>query len=132
MWKEIVDQLKEEYPNVPCNEIRKKLHQKSRDAWDNIDFAEEIAAQSEEERLQDYDSVGIYGMMILSQRDEYVCEACLDHDGTQYTMEEAEEYEPLPHDHCENDECRCTSLPIPDEETYREMLGEWPNLSNLY
>ncbi|WP_259121994.1 hypothetical protein [Salinibacter ruber] len=78
-----------------------------------------------------YDSADMYGVMVLSQRDEHVCGACLDHDGTVYTVDEKQEKKPIPHDGCTNETCRCSYLPIPDRETYEKMRSEDPDLSNL-
>ncbi len=60
------------------------------------------------------------GVQILSMRDGDVCEPCFDHDGTFYHLAEALEEEPLPHDGCSNDECRCTYRPVDREKFLKE------------
>lgn len=136
--EKIVERLKEENPELSETEIREFVEEKKtefRDALEDIgpdDFAEELANRSHQEVASDARDVGMYGMWVLSQRDQYVCSPCLDHDGTVYTMEEVEEQNPLPHDDCENEECRCDLMPIPDQDGYEKMKQAEPDLSNLY
>ena len=51
------------------------------------------------------------GVQILSQRDEDVCDRCFGRDGTFYFLDEALKYEPLPHEDCKGEICRCTYSP---------------------
>lgn len=88
---------------------------------------------------------GMYGRMWLSQRDVYVRRGHLEADGQTVRMGEPFEVacrpsapeEELKHpgdptgSACNVVNCRCTSLPIPDAETYDDMQGEEPDLSNL-
>jgi len=92
-----------------------------------------------------FQEVGIYGRMWLSQRDVHVRRGHLDADGQQREMGEpfsvapgsgspgeALEFPGDPEGSPANIiNCRCTTLPIPDQETYEEMQSESPDLSNL-
>lgn len=74
---------------------------------------------SPSEQLESWKSdvwTALDGVLVMSARDRYVCEACRKLDGTYYRFKLALEAQPLPHEDCTNSECRCTYLPIVDEE----------------
>ena len=73
------------------------------------------------------EDTGMYGVMVLSQRDEHTCSSFLD----VYKLDEAKEKEHIPHSDCQNDECRCSYIPVPDEDAYRKNNQEGPDLSDL-
>lgn len=129
--------LRQEYPDATDDQIEQAARealdqlQNAASEIDSEDIAQQIADASPQEDMDRFEKVGIYGVVIMSQRDKYVCRPCLDHDGEMYTIRERRDNPPLPHDECENEECRCTMLPIPDRETYIDMLGDEPDLSNL-
>ena len=141
----VAEKLKEEYPDLSkeeryklAQEVKEKVSEGfasiSDEKWKEI--AEEARKDIREAgRGDDFEldsEIGTYGVMIMSSRDERTCNPCLDHDGTTYTLDEAKEQEPLPHGSCENEECRCIYMPIPDRETFERNKREEPDLSNLY
>jgi hypothetical protein len=73
---------------------------------------------------------GAYGVMVMSRRDEDTCTPCLKQDGKQHTIEEARNQAPFPHGNCANEECRCSYVPILNEETYTRVEGDEPDLPN--
>jgi hypothetical protein len=129
--------LRQEYPGASdeqieqaAREVLKRLQEEISEI-DGEEIAREIADATPLQDMKRFEEADMYGVMILSQRDEHACLSCLKHDGEQYTIKERRENPPLPHDGCENEECRCTMLAIPDRETYLDSLGEKPDLSNL-
>ncbi len=139
----LVEKIMEEYPDLSKDEARdaaQKVREKFSNALSDLSQEEldEMAEQVKEDHRKAAEGEGfgpysnMYGVMVMSQRDEHTCEACLDHDGTYYTLDEAKEKSPIPHDACENEECRCSYLPVPDKETFEEgKKGPDPDLSNL-
>lgn len=135
----VVKKVKEEYPEFSEAEIREFVEEKRDEVLEetgNIDseeIADDLAAAAHgQDDFELYSETGMYGLQVLSQRDEHVCNSCLDHDGSVYTLEEAKEKKPIPHDDCENKICRCSYLPIPDKDTYEKNKNEEPDLSGLY
>ncbi len=61
-------------------------------------------------RLRDLIDADIPRVMILSQRDGDVCEACAKADGKSYSTKYALRTKILPHKDCTNDACRCDYL----------------------
>lgn len=136
----LTEKLSEKYPNLTKEEIRETVADKLQEKMEDVDWdqVEEDVQQNLEEAahgeddFEHYSDIGVYGVLVMSQRDEHVCKPCLDQDGKVYTLEEAKDDPPIPHDACENDECRCSYLPIMDEETFEEEKASEPDLSNLY
>jgi ribosome modulation factor len=57
---------------------------------------------------------GIYGIEVRAPTEEYVCTPCRREDEVVYSIDEALRAPPIPHEHCENGQCRCTYVPITD------------------
>jgi hypothetical protein len=130
--------IREKYPHAPeekVEEAARDLIERLKSAATEVEQEEILKDLQAPEREGDFshlEDVGMYGVQVMSQRDEYVCDNCLDHDGSLYELQEAKEKQPVPHSDCENDECRCHYLPIPDENAYRKAMHEGPpDLSNL-
>jgi ribosome modulation factor len=54
----------------------------------------------------------VYGIEIRAPRGDHVCTPCQREDETVYSIEEALEAPPIPHEHCETGQCRCTYVYI--------------------
>jgi len=92
-----------------------------------------------------FGDTGMFGQMWLSQRDTRVRSGHLGADGQTVQLGEPFEVGPTAGGSTEDlafpgdpsgsppnvINCRCTALPIPDQETFQEMQSEEPNLSNL-
>lgn len=55
------------------------------------------------------------GVIVKAIRDGQACAHCLEKNGTYYQLEEALKAQPLPHEKCTNNRCRCHYLPVRDE-----------------
>lgn len=118
-FEDVSSSLKKEYPNATKKDLENAITMKE----DGYEIAyHELPPQPFEQELKSMKRSEIPGVSILTQRDADVCHSCRPLDGKEYTIEEALEKEPLPHDECENDRCRCTYTPLsdaPDQRTSR-------------
>lgn len=96
------------------------LEEQNPEELDSVEFAEKLVERAE--------VLGAYGVMVMSRRDQDTCAPCLNQDGQQYTIRQARRQSPLPHKDCENDECRCSYMPILNEATYARIEGDEPDL----
>lgn len=56
----------------------------------------------------------VYGIKVRAPDGDHVCAVCSSEDEGVYSIEEALETPPIPHEHCEDGQCRCTYVPITD------------------
>jgi len=56
----------------------------------------------------------VYGIKVRAPDGDRVCAFCKMEDEGVYTLEEALETPPIPHEHCKDGECRCTYVLIND------------------
>lgn len=114
--EEQVKHLSEKH-DMPAEEIREMLDKELSDQLEG-DHSKEFGYDGPQEQLQQMDDAWERpdGVVAMSRRDEKVCDTCFEHDGTYYSLDEALEQQPLPHDGCTNDQCRCDYHPVLDEE----------------
>lgn len=115
--------------------VRRHLELSRREAQQFLSgqFPEEISEEGDsktfaEKLIDQAEDLGAHGVMVMSRRDKAACPPCLNHDGAQYKIPEARQQEPLPHQACENAECRCSYVPIMRAETYADVQGEETDL----
>lgn len=65
-----------------------------------------------EKELESYLDAGFDRVEIMTRGDDEVCPACRSIDQVVYEIEHALKEEPLPHDECQRDRCRCRYVPI--------------------
>ena len=111
-FESIVERLREQNPEAPAAALRLQARQMMEEWRSGMSQPLEREDLTSGTHLQDLQDSGVWGVKVLSERDDQVCEACREADGTIYPIEDALETKPLPHPACTNDECRCVYLPV--------------------
>lgn len=111
-FEEIVETCRRRYPNVSAEAIRKIVGRALEENWHEATLAEELTRESYARVLQNYEVAGLWGILVMTQRDGNVCAACQQFDNVAYHIDRAIDEEPLSHPGCANRTCRCRYLPV--------------------
>lgn len=111
----IVKKVREQNPDAPEHAIRVQAEQVMHEWLMDMNSPLEREDLTSTAHLQDLKASGVWGVKVVSARDDRVCDACRDADGSTYAMEDALQAEPLPHPACTNEACRCVYLPVKHE-----------------
>lgn len=110
--REIVEACRRQHPNVPADTVRTVVGQALDESWEEDRLTEALARKSLAQTLIGYRDAGMWGVLIMSQRDDHVCPACHRLDTVAYDIDQALAEQPLPHAGCANHTCRCQYLPV--------------------
>jgi hypothetical protein len=115
-FEDVASSVKEDYPNATEEDLRRAITMKE-DGYE-ISY-HELPPQPLKKELEGWRDAGIEKVQVLSERSEETCEVCWEADGNVYTIEEALQEMPLPHEECscdpaalrEDGKCNCTYMP---------------------
>lgn len=114
--QEVVERWNRRSPNVPTASVRDLVDQAVQESWSESTLAEALNRKSYALILENYRGAHMWGVLIMTQRDENVCSGCQELDNVAYRLGRAIDEQPLPHSGCENRMCRCRYLPVLREE----------------
>ena len=119
------DQLLERHsmrhPNLSTKEVRETIRELGED-WDESVLHEELTRRSYTKVLERHLRAGAWGVLVTTQRDDSVCSVCRELDEVAYSIRRALRDKPLPHRGCRNQSCRCSYLPVFQEDDLYEQV----------
>lgn len=117
-FEDVAGSLRDEYPDITDEELERAItiHDDGYTIHEH-----ELPEKPFAEQLERLKRTGMWGVWILSQRTEQVCDICRRaDDGSHYAIEEAIDEQPLPHKGCtcpdeicrDNGTCGCSYMPV--------------------
>lgn len=107
---EIVEKCKLRYPSLSGQTVRQVVEKALDEFWSEAALVAQLQRESYAQILRTYQSSGMWGALVMSQRDGNACAPCQRLDNVAYDW--AIEEQPLPHSGCKNQTCRCPYLPV--------------------
>ena len=108
-------------PNLSTKEVRETIRELGED-WDESVLHEELTRRSYTKVLERHLRAGAWGVLITTQHDDNVCGVCRELDEVAYSIRRALRDKPLPHRGCQNESCRCSYLPVfQEDDLYEEV-----------
>jgi len=117
----IVERHSKRHPNLSKKEVRETIRELGED-WDESVLDEELTRRSYTRVLEKHLRAGAWGVLVTTQRDQNVCSVCRELDEVAYGIRRALRDKPLPCRECKNRSCRCSYLPVfQEEDLYAEV-----------
>lgn len=118
---QIVERHSKRHPNLSKKMVRKTINELGED-WDESVLDEELTRRSYTRVLEKHLRAGAWGVLITTQQDDNVCGVCRELDEVAYGIRRALREKPLPRRECNNRTCRCSYLPVfQEEDLYDEV-----------
>lgn len=107
----IVERHSKRHPNLSTQAVRETINELGED-WDEAVLDEELTRRSYTKVLEKHLRRGAWGVLVTTQQDGDVCEICKELDEVAYSIRRALREKPLPRRECSNRNCRCSYLPV--------------------
>lgn len=118
----IVERHSKRHPNLSTQAVRETLNELGED-WDEAVLDQELTRRSYTKVLEKHLRRGAWGVLVTTQQDDDVCEVCQELDEVAYSIRRALREKPLPRRECSNRNCRCSYLPVFQEN---DLAGDVP------
>lgn len=118
---QIVERHSKRHPNLTKKVVRETINELGED-WDESVLDQELTRRSYTQVLEKHLRAGAWGVLITTQRDQSVCGVCRELDEVAYGIRRALREKPLPRRECDNRTCRCSYLPVFQEEDLYEEI----------
>lgn len=116
---QIVERHAKRHPNLSKKTVRETINELGED-WDESVLDEELTRRSYTQVLEKHLRAGAWGVLITTQQDKNVCSVCRELDEVAYGIRRALREKPLPCRQCNNRTCRCSYLPVFQEDDLYE------------
>lgn len=107
----IVERHSKRHPNLSTQAVRETINELGED-WDEAVLDQELTRRSYTKVLEKHLRRGAWGVLVTTQQDGDVCEICQELDEVAYSIRRALREKPLPRRECSNRNCRCSYLPV--------------------
>lgn len=107
----IVERHTKRHPNLSTQAVRETINELGED-WDEAVLDQELTRRSYTKVLEKHLRRGAWGVLVTTQQDGDVCNVCQELDEVAYSIRRALREKPLPRRECSNRNCRCSYLPV--------------------
>ncbi|PSQ81207.1 MAG: hypothetical protein BRD41_03265 [Bacteroidetes bacterium QS_1_63_11] len=107
----IVERHSKRHPNLSTQAVRETINELGED-WNEAVLDQELTRRSYTKVLGKHLRRGAWGGLVTTQQDGDACEICQELDEVAYGIRRALREKPLPRRECRNRNCRCSYLPV--------------------
>jgi hypothetical protein len=117
----LVERHSKRHPDLSDAAVRETINEMGED-WDESVLDEELTRRSYTQLLEKHLRAGAWGVLVVTQHDGNVCGVCQELHEVAFDIRRALREKPLPRRGCKGRTCRCTYLPVfQEEDLYEEV-----------